>query len=279
MWIRSYTNAWTAWVEKGATGPKGDKGDKGDKGNTGPVGPTGPSNVQDKNPQLTWSAQATVATINGTAIHVRMPSNPNTDTNTAHTHSKGDGLTISGSGGTSGDVKYSIDLNYFNDRYVSKGGATMTGPLIVYNKKMNTSPGYISDFTSNNQAGIFSDGIGISSPAIRTDSGWLRVLGTGESDTVVELGAGDDSGAGETIQFNYYNTSGAIVHSVAVPKDSGTVALTKNIPAVNNPTITLTQNGATKGSFTLNQSGNATINFTDKYNIYVSGTTLYIEEV
>ncbi len=35
------------------------------------------------------------------------------------------------------------------------------------------------------------------------------------------------------------------------------------IPSVGNGTITITQNGATKGSFTLNQSGNATIALTD----------------
>lgn len=36
-----------------------------------------------------------------------------------------------------------------------------------------------------------------------------------------------------------------------------------SIPSVGNGTITITQNGATKGSFTLNQSGNATIALTD----------------
>ena len=36
-----------------------------------------------------------------------------------------------------------------------------------------------------------------------------------------------------------------------------------SIPSVGNGTVTITQNGATKGSFTLNQSGNATIALTD----------------
>ena len=36
------------------------------------------------------------------------------------------------------------------------------------------------------------------------------------------------------------------------------------IPSVGNGTVTIKQNGATKGSFTLNQSGNATIELTDK---------------
>lgn len=47
---------------------------------------------------------------------------------------------------------------------------------------------------------------------------------------------------------------------ITLPTSSGTLALTSNI---NNPTITITQNGTTKGTFTLNQSGNTTIALTD----------------
>ena len=41
-----------------------------------------------------------------------------------------------------------------------------------------------------------------------------------------------------------------------------------SIPSVGNGTVTITQNGATKGSFTLNQSGNATIALTDNNTVY-----------
>lgn len=40
------------------------------------------------------------------------------------------------------------------------------------------------------------------------------------------------------------------------------------IPSVGNGTVTITQNGAVKGSFTLNQSGNATIALTDNNTVY-----------
>ena len=40
------------------------------------------------------------------------------------------------------------------------------------------------------------------------------------------------------------------------------------IPSVGNGTVIITQNGATKGSFTLNQSGNATIALTDNNTVY-----------
>lgn len=41
-----------------------------------------------------------------------------------------------------------------------------------------------------------------------------------------------------------------------------------SIPYVGNGTVTITQNGTTKGSFTLNQSGNATIALTDNNTVY-----------
>ena len=46
------------------------------------------------------------------------------------------------------------------------------------------------------------------------------------------------------------------------------------IPTVNNPTITINQGGTKKGSFTLNQSGAATINLTDNNTTYTAGTGL-----
>lgn len=47
----------------------------------------------------------------------------------------------------------------------------------------------------------------------------------------------------------------------------------KLIPTVNNPTITIKQAGASKGSFTLNQSGTTTIELTDNNTTYSAATT------
>lgn len=65
------------------------------------------------------------------------------------------------------------------------------------------------------------------------DGGILRVRGTSESSCILELGTWDDSGAGETIQFNYYPTTSQITptYSVSVPKASGTIALTSQLPS------------------------------------------------
>lgn len=48
-------------------------------------------------------------------------------------------------------------------------------------------------------------------------------------------------------------------YAIALPNQAGTMALTSDIPTVNNPTITITQGGVTKGSFTLNQASGDTI--------------------
>ena len=47
-----------------------------------------------------------------------------------------------------------------------------------------------------------------------------------------------------------------------------------SIPTVNNPTITINQGGTKKGSFTLNQSGAATIDLTDNNTTYTAGAGL-----
>ena len=65
------------------------------------------------------------------------------------------------------------------------------------------------------------------------DGGLLRVRGTTENNVIYEMATWDDSGAGETIQFNYYPTTSAATptYSVSVPKKSGTIALTNDIPS------------------------------------------------
>lgn len=59
---------------------------------------------------------------------------------------------------------------------------------------------------------------------------------------------------------SHANTAGSVAWSNVSGRPS--------IPSVGNGTVTITQNGATKGSFTLNQSGNATIALTDNNTVY-----------
>ena len=70
------------------------------------------------------------------------------------------------------------------------------------------------------------------------------------------------------------NDTGSGTYVTDVTSSGHTITLTRgtpSIPAVNNPTITIKQNGTTKGSFTLNQSGATTIELTDTNNISETG--------
>lgn len=84
-----------------------------------------------------------------------------------------------------------------------------------------------------NTTTFYRNGFIIPNPATINDGGFLRVRGTSETDTVLELGTWDDSGSGETIQFNYYPTNSQITptYSVSVPKASGTICLTNGTGA------------------------------------------------
>lgn len=59
---------------------------------------------------------------------------------------------------------------------------------------------------------------------------------------------------------SHANTAGSVAWS--------NVSGRPTIPSVGNGTVTITQNGATKGTFTLNQAGNATIALTDNNTVY-----------
>jgi hypothetical protein len=56
---------------------------------------------------------------------------------------------------------------------------------------LNTS-GLSNDLTSANRGGLFSNGVIFTNPGTSNDVGFLRITGTGEADTVLELGTGDD---------------------------------------------------------------------------------------
>lgn len=120
---------------------------------------------------------------------------------------------------------------------VNKSGDTMTGTLTLAGTSMPLASGTVTGMTDGTTQ-LFKDGIAISNPETRNDLGWIRVTGTGETDTVMEIATGDDSGAGETIVFRGYNTSNEVGYQVNVPKDTGTIALTKNVLGTGGGTIT-----------------------------------------
>lgn len=81
--------------------------------------------------------------------------------------------------------------------------------------------------------------------------------------------AGIENGAQKNTVTSVAGKTGAVTLSI-----DDIANLSSTIPTVNNATITIQQNGATKGTFTLNQSGNTTISLTDNNTTYTAGTGL-----
>lgn len=98
--------------------------------------------------------------------------------------------------------------------------------------KMTLSSGKISGLPSG-KTRMYADGIAISNPATSNDVGFMRVLGTGESDTVLEIATGDDGGAGEEIVVRQYNTTSAIAREAKLFDKSGNTSFPNTVTATN----------------------------------------------
>ena len=81
--------------------------------------------------------------------------------------------------------------------------------------------------------------------------------------------AGIENGAQKNTVTSVAGKTGAVTLSI-----NDIANLSSTIPTVNNATITIQQNGTTKGTFTLNQSGDTTISLTDNNTTYTAGTGL-----
>lgn len=142
---------------------------------------------------------------------------------------------------------------------LDKSGGTMTGALKVSTATMPVSGGKISGMTAGTSE-LYKDGLAISNPATPNDVGWMRCLGTGESDTVLEIATGDDGGTGEAIVFRGYNTSNAVAYQVNVPKSTGTIALTNQVVTLgDNQTITGAKTFSNINNLSYTPSGTSSI--------------------
>ena len=103
---------------------------------------------------------------------------------------------------------------------VDKAGDTMTGALIMSTANFAPASGKDSTLTAGTSK-LYKNGLVISNPATANDQGWIRVLGTAESDTILEIATGDDGGTGEQIVARQYNTSNAVAHQVILLDTAG----------------------------------------------------------
>jgi hypothetical protein len=82
---------------------------------------------------------------------------------------------------------------------------------------------------------LYSNGIAFADPYngnSNNDSGWIRHLETSANNGTLEIAVGDNA-SNEQIHFRWYNTNTSaetIAHDITVPKATGTLALTSQIP-------------------------------------------------
>lgn len=82
---------------------------------------------------------------------------------------------------------------------------------------------------------LYSNGIAFADPYngnSNSDSGWIRHLETSANSGTLEIAVGDDA-SNKQIHFRWYNTNSSaetIAHDITVPRATGTLALTSQIP-------------------------------------------------
>lgn len=106
------------------------------------------------------------------------------------------------------------------------------------NNRLTLVAGMPSGLASNTSCRgtiLYSNGIAFADPYngnSNSDSGWIRHLETSANSGTLEIAVGDDA-SDEQIHFRWYNTNSSaetIAHDITVPKATGTLALTSQIP-------------------------------------------------
>lgn len=96
-------------------------------------------------------------------------------------------------------------------------------------------PSGLAYYTSCRGTILYSNGIAFADPYngnSNNDSGWIRHLETSANSGTLEIAVGDDA-SNEQIHFRWYNTNSSaetIAHDITVPRATGTLALTSQIP-------------------------------------------------
>lgn len=101
---------------------------------------------------------------------------------------------------------------------------------------------------------LYSNGIAFADPYngnSNNDSGWIRHLETSANSGTLEIAVGDDASY-EQIHFRWYNTNSSaetIAHDITVPRATGTLALTSQIPTSLKSPNSLSWSGYNTGSY------------------------------
>lgn len=145
-------------------------------------------------------------------------------------------LTVANVSGTATKANQDGDGNTINSTYAKLSGATFTGIVTgthyISTAKMTLTSSRIAEILTAPCGGLFADGVAFSNPTTKNDQGWIRVLGTGESDTVFEIATGDDGGhatSGEEIKVRQYQGSNLIPHEVTLLDKTGNTAISGSL--------------------------------------------------
>ena len=161
--------------------------------------------------------------------------------------------TLSGNASTATKATQDDEGYVIKDTYAKKVSPTFTGlvtsPYYLATTKMTVSGGKVNSSvtTSLPRGGLFADGIAFNSPGTYNDAGWIRILGTGESDTVLEIATGDDggqtNGTAETIVARQYNASNVIKKELTILDKLGNTEIPGTLTIAEG--VTLTWNSST----------------------------------
>lgn len=130
----------------------------------------------------------------------------------------GGSLTVNGSGTNTfnGPINAKSTLTVAGTANLN-GSAFVNGNIRVAGQSFTLSAGLCPQVTEANTMRLFRNGLVISNPGIRNDQGWIRMTGSSESDSVLEIAVGDDgpdSTIGEQIVVRKYNTSNNITNQI-----------------------------------------------------------------
>lgn len=152
-----------------------------------------------------------------------------------------------------------LDSSNYSSYALPLIGGILTGALTVSTPAMSISAGKVTGLTAGTSQ-LYANGLVISNPTTANDVGWIRVTGTGESDTVLEIATGDDGGGTscEKIVARQYNTSNAVAREAILLNTNGTTSFPVSVTA---PTFI--------GALTGNAS-NATTFGDDSLKVYVT---------
>lgn len=179
------------------------------------------------------------------------------DTNTAHSHASTQTITASGAGGTSGSTTFSVASH-----------------MIPYTATQVPTGSDLNDLDALGDAGYYyaQGGNNCTNKPSGVDAFGLIVLRSASGAYAQILISANNNNSKTYARTNYPAGTWSAWHAWTWDEELKTVAKTGSyndltnkpaIPTVNNPTVTITQNGASKGSFTLNQSNSETIALTD----------------